>query len=583
MALERTYRFHEILGRGSFGTVYRATLHGEGGFSKNVAVKLLNEDISLFSGHARRLRDEARLLSKVRHRAILQVDGLVTLEGRWAVVTEYVPGMNLLEVVRRKPVPLGVGLEIIGEVAGALHVAFNGLGPEGRPMHLVHRDVKPSNIQLTQAGEVKLLDFGIAYAEVEDREAQTHFALVGSPAYMSPEQLDMQYGPEGDVYALGVVLCETISGERIGKTSANRNRHVEHTSEALARVEKAVGPDFEHVADLVRSMLAYDRDVRPAAREVEREARRLRQVREDPWLADWAEKSVPALGHQLLEPDAMVGKDLSEGALTVVAEPGIGELDTVAKEVPLPVSKKAWPWLRGILLAAVLSAAGFGWLAWQVRPRSVLEEATVATVLMEAGSPEEGGNGSADAAGAAEPEGGEADPPIAVPSAVEPSPPTVSEPRPAPKPASPKPAPRPTEPAPAPAAGTAAGTAGPPVTTSEFVAFLQQSPEWSRERAIEDGTADESYLRGWEENQPPSGASGWVANVSWWVAREFCRSRGGLASVEAAPLEWPEAEGPFQEWRADGGQAAWRRFDGATSAAVRRSDANAFTGFRCAR
>ncbi|MBW1880389.1 MAG: serine/threonine protein kinase, partial [Deltaproteobacteria bacterium] len=272
MALERTYKIHEIIGRGSFGTVYRATLIGESGFSKNVAIKILNEDIALFSGHARRLRDEARLLAKIRHRSILQVDGLVTLNGRWAVVTEYVPGMNLLEVMRRNPVPVGVGLEIIGEVAGALHVAFHGLGPKGRPMHLVHRDVKPSNIQVTQAGEVKLLDFGIAVAEVDDREARTFFALVGSPAYMSPEQLDMQYGPEGDVYALGVVLCEAISGERIGKTSANQGRHEEHTAEALTRVAAAVGPGFHHVEALVRSMLAYDPSTRPTARDVEREA-----------------------------------------------------------------------------------------------------------------------------------------------------------------------------------------------------------------------------------------------------------------------------------------------------------------------
>jgi hypothetical protein len=481
-------------------------------------------------------------------------------------------------VVRRKPVPLGVGLEIIGEVAGALHVAFNAFGPEGRPMHLVHRDVKPSNIQVTQAGEVKLLDFGIAYAEVEDREAQTHFALVGSPAYMSPEQLDMQYGPEGDIYALGVVLCEAISGQRIGKTSANENRHVEHTAEALARVEKAVGPPFEHVEGLVRSMLAYPRDARPVAREVEREARTLRQALDDPWLVDWAEKNVPALGHRSVEPDALVGQDLSEGSPTVVVEPALGD-EEVTEEGPLPVSKQAWPWLRGILLAGVLSAVGFAWLAWQLRPSPAIEEATVATVLLDVGSPEEADNGTADPAGAEQPDGGAADPPSAVPSAVEPSASTMPETRPVALAVAPKPVPLTATPAPAPAAGTA----GQPVTTSEFVAFLEQRPEWSRERAIEDGTADESYLRGWKDNQPPSGASGWVANVSWWAAREFCRSRGGLASVDAAPLDWPEAEGPFQEWRADGSQAAWRRFDGATSTAVRRADANAFTGFRCAR
>ncbi|MDP2307766.1 MAG: serine/threonine-protein kinase [Pseudomonadota bacterium] len=290
----RRYKILGAVGRGGFGTVYRAELLGEGGFSKLVALKILNADMAEVAEMARRLRDEARVLGLVRHRAIVQVDGLVKLEGRWTVVMEYVEGVDLKQLLEAaRAIPLGPALEIVAEAAGALHVAYSRAGPDARPLHLLHRDIKPSNIQVTAAGETKLLDFGVARADFSAREAETRSLMFGSVGYMSPERLDFIDGPEGDIYALGCVLYEMLSGLSFGKTSSKEARHQARLAEALD-VLGAEGFEGELIG-FVGSMLAYEPEARPIAREVERQANALRAGRQGPSLRDWVEERVPAI------------------------------------------------------------------------------------------------------------------------------------------------------------------------------------------------------------------------------------------------------------------------------------------------
>lgn len=127
------------------------------------------------------------------------------------------------------------------------------------------------------------------------------------------------------------------------------------------------------------------------------------------------------------------------------------------------------------------------------------------------------------------------------------------------------------------------GKAGRPILQSEFAKWLSKNPEWQRDSAIAAGKADDNYLREWSGGAAPSPTSS-VVSVSWLAAQAYCGSRGGLAAVDAEPLQWDEGStAPFQEWRQKDGKPAWRRSDGVDSTAARRTESNAFTGFRCSK
>ncbi len=270
----RRFSIHVCLGRGGFGEVYRATMASSGGVTSEVAVKILRADIDPGSEAVKRLRDEGRLLGALRHPAILRVHDLVILDRRVALVTEYVDGQDLDACIHASPpMPPRVLFSVIGEVASALNVAFNAPAPgQSGPMHLVHRDVKPANIRIGRHGEVKLLDFGIARAANMTREAQTaNNAMMGSSHYMAPERFhEDDVFPPSDVYALGCIVFEGLTGERffgdrsmkqIYGTMLSPRKYGEHLGERL----QALGSQPQVVQSMVARLLAGDPDERPDA------------------------------------------------------------------------------------------------------------------------------------------------------------------------------------------------------------------------------------------------------------------------------------------------------------------------------
>lgn len=282
-AAGRRYRVHQPVGRGGFGTVYRADMLGEDGFVRPVALKVLNREVAESGEVASRFRDEARVLGLLRHRAIVQVDGLVSLGDRQALVMEYIDGADLGRVMALGPVPAGPAVEVVGEVANALDVASHQPGPDGQPLGLLHRDIKPSNIRLTPAGEVKVLDFGVARAEFGNREAHTKSYLLGSDGYMAPERFEAEDGPASDIYSLGVVLLEMLTGKPFGPTSIRPAKLSGRVDAALATVED-LPPDL---TDLVRAMMRFEHEERPTAAEVERRCWELRRALPAPRLRDF--------------------------------------------------------------------------------------------------------------------------------------------------------------------------------------------------------------------------------------------------------------------------------------------------------
>ncbi|MCB9677765.1 MAG: serine/threonine protein kinase [Alphaproteobacteria bacterium] len=273
-----------LLGEGGFGSVYRATLQDPGGYSRDVAIKVLN-DPSPPAAVLQRFRDEARILGLLRDRAIVTAAAPIQIDGRWAVEMELVEGASLAALyAEHGAFPTGAALEIVSEVARALHTAWNTPGPDNKPLHLVHRDLKPGNILLTRAGEVKIIDFGLAKARFEAREVQTEHGLAGTLGYIAPERFET--GAENevtDVYSLGVILEQILLGRRLAPHDP-RPSFVPGSLKAGAMV----------LATQMRSPAPEDR---PRARDVERIcAQLLRQAGPTESLRDWAERTVPEAG-----------------------------------------------------------------------------------------------------------------------------------------------------------------------------------------------------------------------------------------------------------------------------------------------
>ncbi len=342
----RRYEIASTLGEGGFGTVYLARMLGGGGFSKPVALKVLRTDVASSEDVASRLRDEARILGLIRHRAVVHVDGLIRLAGRWTVVMEYVDGVDLRVIPKNHgPMPLGPTLDVITEVAGALHVAYHTIGPEGRPLKLLHRDIKPGNVKVTPAGEVKVLDFGVARADFEGREAETQHVRFGSTGYLAQERLSGRETPAADVYSLGVVMHELLTAKRFGQCAPNAWKQAQQLDEKVTQLGELVPNEEVHA--LVRDMLAWDPDARPTARDVERRAATIRatlpRIGHGEILRDWAERELPQISKRVAAKGPQKEGDLA-GKLLI--EEGTSEIPVVApppRNQPPPPSSGAVP------------------------------------------------------------------------------------------------------------------------------------------------------------------------------------------------------------------------------------------------
>ena len=198
------YTLVDVLGGGGMAKVYLAH---DNVLDRHVALKVLREEYADDEGFVERFRREAKNAASLTHPSIVQIyDQGRSEDGSYYIAMEHVPGGTLKErIAREGPLSPAEAVGIASQVAEALRVAHD--------RGIVHRDIKPHNVLLSTSGEAKVADFGIARAASSRTITETDLVL-GTAAYMSPEQVGGErVGPASDLYSLGVVLYEMLTGE----------------------------------------------------------------------------------------------------------------------------------------------------------------------------------------------------------------------------------------------------------------------------------------------------------------------------------------------------------------------------------
>jgi eukaryotic-like serine/threonine-protein kinase len=202
--IDGRYELQELVGTGGMSSVFRAR---DRMLERNVALKILHDHFADDDEYVGRFRREARAVAQLSHPNVVTVIDRGQDGGREYIVFEYVDGENLKELVRRSgPMPVRRALELAIDIAEGLAFAH--------AQGLVHRDVKPQNVLLSDEGEIKVTDFGIARTLEADGGVTLTGTVLGTSTYISPEQAGgKNVTPATDVYSLGVVLWELLAGE----------------------------------------------------------------------------------------------------------------------------------------------------------------------------------------------------------------------------------------------------------------------------------------------------------------------------------------------------------------------------------
>jgi hypothetical protein len=235
-------------------TVYRAH---DPGIARDVAIKVLPREFLDVPGFRARFEREARMLASLEHPAIVPIYDHGEHEGQPYLVMRLMSGGSLADRLRNGPLPIPEAARILSALAPALDHAHAS--------EIIHRDLKPSNILFDRHGNPYLADFGIARM-LEASTLTTASGLMGTPAYMSPEQVSGKIELDGrsDLYALGVMVFEMLAGQLPYKADTPISMAVQHVQAPVPRL-RAVRPELPVKADqIISKALAKQREARYA-------------------------------------------------------------------------------------------------------------------------------------------------------------------------------------------------------------------------------------------------------------------------------------------------------------------------------
>lgn len=541
------------LGQGGMGSVYRC--HNREARRILAAVKVLDGELKRNLKARQRFIREAEILYAIDHPNIVKVRNIRIDADPPYLEMEFVEGDSLEGLIAGGPVPVPLVVRMLRQLSDALDY----LHQRG----IRHRDIKPSNVLVRPNGDAVLVDFGIA-AEVDnttvtDRGGQAF----GSPSYVPPEwaqpgELD---AVRWDVYALGVSLYEALTGStafRIPTEGVTSLRFLQVLSAKQQHAPLDPGPDV------------------PVA---------LRRLVDDMTNSDWRQRigtaselkaRVEALDLETIDKEWRLGPRVAPAepmrpvGRTIVAPGMRSEPPRAAETMPperveAPDARVSGRWWAA---AAGLGVIAGGVVLWSRVDRGVVDvspppagEVPVAVVV------------------------GEAAPAVLPsPAPVPVVPPEVEAPVKVVERARAE-AEAPVEPAKAPPVEAEVAKVESPKSPAGAARLVtnRSLAEWLAGHA-DHQKGDARFLQGWDGVTPPPGKEGATAtSVSFAVAKAYCAGRGGLADVSASPTRWELSEGPWHEYRIQGGAARLLRNDGTAVPQPDESATKTGVGFRCAR
>ncbi len=261
------YTLMRHLATGGMAEIWLAEQRGPGGFNKELVIKRILPHLAEEGDIAQMFVDEARIVAYLTHPNIGQVFELGEQDGDYFIAMEFIDGLDLVDVrdkiaERGTEFPVVYAARIICDVLAALDYAHNFVDRQGNHVKLVHRDISPHNVLISNDGVVKLVDFGVAKAAINRHKTETG-AVKGKFGYMAPEQIESQeLDHRVDLFAVGVVFFELLTGERPFGDDLKAVSRILSEDAPDPRDFRADIPD--PVADIILKALARNRDERYA-------------------------------------------------------------------------------------------------------------------------------------------------------------------------------------------------------------------------------------------------------------------------------------------------------------------------------